>query len=372
MLGRGIADKMASVMASFAWYAIWTCGIGAILLVPLTNAAEVPSALENFLRTAARFSDDDVEHASEGRAVAKLLHSEEKRELAVIGVVQAAITREFYLKKFRDITNFKRSYAVPQIGKFSDPPVMSDLDGLELPAGDLKDLKKCRPGECKLRLSDEYILRFRDEIGAEAPDYPEQATRFFREMLLDYMKVYLSGGNAVLAEYHDHEKPAPILRDLDEILEESPYILQYTPELFRYLKEFPRNPPKAVEDFVYWSREEFGLKPVVSVTHVTIYQGVGEDQPAVLIASKQIYASHYFDASLGLTALVEGGVDGSELQYLIYLNRTRAHGLGGTFSGVKRSLVGGRLRKSIEKTLFYTKARLEAIYRAEASQLVTK
>jgi hypothetical protein len=360
-------------MAAFgAWYGIRTLGVVALLLTSLVSAEVVPSELESFLRTIAGFSDDDVERVSEGRAVAKLLHSEEKREIAVMGVVQAAFSREFYLRKFRDITNFKRSYAVPQIGKFSDPPQLYDLDGLELPASDIKDLKKCRPGECKLRLSDEYILRFGDEIDAEAPDYPERATRFFREMLLDYVKVYLSGGNAVLAEYHDHEKPAPILRDLDGILEESPYVLQYTPELFRYLKEFPSNPPKAVEDFVYWSREEFGLKPVISVTHVTIYQGAGEDQPAVLIASKQIYASHYFDASLGLTALVQGDVDGNELQYLLYLNRSRAHGLGGMFSGVRRSLVGGRLRKNIEKTLFYTKARLEAIYRAEASEAVTK
>jgi hypothetical protein len=248
------------------------------LLGPLASGAEVPSALEDFLRTAARFSDDDVERVREGRAVAKLLHSEERRELAVIGVVQAAITREFYLEKFRDITNFKRSYAVPQIGRFSDPPEMSDLDGLELPAGDLKDVKKCRPGNCKLRLSDEYILRFHEEIDVEARDYPERATRFFREMLLDYVRVYLSGGNTVLAEYHVHEKPAPILRDLEGILEESPYVLQHTPELFRYLKEFPSNAPKTVEDFVYWSREEFGLKPVVSVTHVTIYRGAGGDQ----------------------------------------------------------------------------------------------
>jgi hypothetical protein len=57
---------------------------------------------------------------------------------------------------------------------------------------------------------------------------------------------------------------------------------------------------------------------------------------------------------------------------LVYPNRSRAHGLGGAFSGVKRSLVGGRLRKSIEKTLFYTKMRLEAIYRAGASKRTTK
>jgi len=46
-------------------------------------------------------------------------------------------------------------------------------------------------------------------------------------MLLDYVNVYSTGGNASLAEYDDRDEPAPILRDLDEFLEVLPYIMEY-------------------------------------------------------------------------------------------------------------------------------------------------
>jgi hypothetical protein len=56
------------------------------------------------------------------------------------------------------------------------------------------------------------------------------------------------------------------------------------------------------EDFIYWSKQKFGLKPVIAVTHVSIYRKPESRRP--LIASKQVCTSHYFEASLWLTAVV--------------------------------------------------------------------
>jgi hypothetical protein len=53
---------------------------------------------------------------------------------------------------------------------------------------------------------------------------------------------------------------------------------------------------------VYWSKEKFGLQPVVSLTHVAIYKRPLPDGTNVLIASKGIYATRYFEALLGPTA----------------------------------------------------------------------
>ena len=52
----------------------------------------------------------------------------------------------------------------------------------------------------------------------------------------------------------------------------------------------------------------------------------GDIGPAGLreaIASKQIYGTHYFDASLGLTVLVRDRSVSSPAMYLVYLNRSR-------------------------------------------------
>jgi hypothetical protein len=46
------------------------------------------------------------------------------------------------------------------------------------------------------------------------------------------------------------------------------------------------------EDSARGSKEEFGMKPVITMTHVTITTRRVAD---VIIASKEIYASHYLN-----------------------------------------------------------------------------
>ena len=86
------------------------------------------------------------------------------------------------------------------------------------------------------------------------------------------------------------------------------------------------------------------------------------------IASKQAYASHYFDSSLGLTAAVEDeDAGGAPTNYLVYLNRSRTLDLAGSFSGLRRRIVEGRTKDGMEKNMGLMKARLKAVYQAEDS-----
>ena len=103
------------------------------------------------------------------------------------------------------------------------------------------------------------------------------------------------------------------------ILNASPYINAAFPELFTQLSHYRGTEENAgTDDIFYWSRElyGFGLKPLVSVFHAVIYKA----SPSVtVIATKQIWASHYYDGSLGITVLV----DANPGAYLVYLNRSR-------------------------------------------------
>jgi len=103
-----------------------------------------------------------------------------------------------------------------------------------------------------------------------------------------------------------------------------------------------------MNEFLYWSTESFGLKPVASITHVFIYVQPGR----VVTASKQLYASHYFDASLGLAAALEDRSDPSTPgMFLVYLNRSRIDLLGGFFGDLRRAILRGRLRDGMRKNL---------------------
>lgn len=139
-----------------------------------------------------------------------------------------------------------------------------------------------------------------------------------------------------------------------------PYVYEDEPEFYEYLRAYPTKRLDNVNDFIYWSKDKFGLKPVISVTHVTIYRRAGSR--GTLIASKQIYASHYFEASLGLTAVVPTSHEERPGFYLLYLNRSRSDALHGGFSGLARGQVKSRARNGMQKNMEKIKFSIESLY----------
>jgi hypothetical protein len=148
----------------------------------------------------------------------------------------------------------------------------------------------------------------------------------------------------------------------------SPYLTEYAPEYCAYIAQYPTGRLEGVENFIYWSKEDIGLKPVISVTHVTLYTVTRAGVTNVLVGSKQLYASRYFDSSFALTAFVEEAGAGSQpASYLLYLNRSRTDQLGGLLGGIKRSMVEGRMIRGLKKNLLLTRDRLEADFRRGAT-----
>jgi hypothetical protein len=102
---------------------------------------------------------------------------------------------------------------------------------------------------------------------------------------------------------------------------------------------------------MYWSKEKVGRRTVVSVTHLAIMRLDDESPAEFAIASRQIYGTHYFDASLGLTVLVPDRRTASALTYVVYLNRSRVDVFGGLFGGVARHIVTSKARSTVADTL---------------------
>jgi hypothetical protein len=75
-----------------------------------------------------------------------------------------------------------------------------------------------------------------------------------------------------------------------------------------------------------------------------------------VIATQQIYASHYFDAGLGLTLAFDDGAGGF---YMLSVNRARTRSLAGIMRSIVRSTVQRRSREALENVLRSTKAALE-------------
>jgi hypothetical protein len=67
-----------------------------------------------------------------------------------------------------------------------------------------------------------------------------------------------------------------------------------------------------VESFLYWSKEELGGgKPIITITHVSMIPIPREAQTEMVVASKQVFATHYLSASLSLTSVTTASRSGT-------------------------------------------------------------
>ncbi len=94
-----------------------------------------------------------------------------------------------------------------------------------------------------------------------------------------------------------------------------------------HLEQFPRAPLADGADFLYWSKEKFGVEPFVTVTHVTL---ICPTLVTCVMTTKDVYSSRYFDASLAL-AIATNVASQPDACYLVYANLSRANALKGAF-----------------------------------------
>jgi hypothetical protein len=312
------------------------------------------------LRDEAAFTANDFSALERGEMVVRLLPLGNRREVAICGVMRMPVPIAVSLQAFQESMTQRGRESVLEIGKFSNPPSLEDVQALTLEDRDIEDLKQCVVGQCELKMSAAMIERFRKEVDWPSPDYRTQATRLFRQMLLEYVRDYLAHGNSALIEYRDQTPGVRLDEEHRSLLESSLYINDFAPELTKYLQSFPKPELTGVDNAINWTKVNFGLKPVTIITHVATYKRKFNGVPQILVVQKQLYANHYFDSSLALTALINVARDGSTSDsYLLYTNRSRADSLAGSFSKLKRALVEEEAVANLNAILIQTLQNLE-------------
>jgi hypothetical protein len=133
------------------------------------------------------------------------------------------------------------------------------------------------------------------------------------------------------------------------------------PELVRYLRAYPSATLPRATDVFYWNMAEFGMKPTIRLNHLVIFPLSGAaaaEGPRYIVATSQIYASHYFSATLELRTLVEDPARPGGF-YIFYTTKSRVSGLTGFIGMLIRSTVRSRARSGMERYLAVTKRTLE-------------
>lgn len=339
------------------------CAAGALVLLPLPALGRVESAsrLSNYVEPIVRLSASELARLERGEPVTRLLESDASKEVAVFGAVWINAPISEYVKAVRDIETLEQGRAFPITQRISDPPRASDFARLRLRQGDLADLRRCRVGDCKFKLGEAAVERLQREIDWHSPDAGARAEAVLRDLALNLVRGYREGGNARLAVYRDDPTPTFVADEFRALLDRMPWVERMWPPLHRFLLDYPRASLPGGEDFLYWQETDFGLKPTIRISHLVIWPNGQE----TVVASKMLYASHYFWTALEIRLLRPDPARGEGF-WFVNVSRSRADGL----DGFRGYFIRGRVRSSVEKgllaSLVATRARLEA--NAQGSQ----
>lgn len=331
------------------------------ILLGVDCRAQVPDQILNAALTArAAFAPEDFSSLERGEVVVKLLPVKDRREVAICGVIKLPAQPELSLKSFQQALEQVNRKSVGMAGRFSTPPSLADLESLTLAKRDLADLKQCTIGDCKLNLSAAMIERFQREVDWKTAEHATKANQLLRQMLVEYVQQYLERGDSALIEYNDDTPPVRLAEEHQSLLTDLLYVNEADPAFAAYLKSFPNGSLPDVENSVSWANIKFGLKPVIIVTHVAKHTSQINDVTRILVLSKQIYADHYFNASLSLTAIVSNRTSSGAQSYLLYANHSRASGLAGSFSRLKHKLVESEALENLDNLLQQTRLVVES------------
>jgi len=335
------------------------------LSVPGTNVLPGSASTDPFLadrtphdllRDVARFTQADWTALQRGEAVAKVLDTD-AREIAVAGAVRIAGSRERLVERYREVETLKRSSVVLDVGRFAPAPRAADLSSAPLEDYGL-DVRKCRPGDCHVRLGAADIARFQREVNWHGAGWRTESAAVWRDVLAKYAAAYAAGGRKGLPEYVNKPEPLKVDDELSLLLRKFTFVADYSPEFYEYLQQLGRDAPSGAEQLLYWTKEDFGLRPILRISHQVIYR-TSSRVPVILIAVNQIYADHYLDAAVSLTLAVDAADEHGEAFYMIAVNRARTRSLTGLLRRMVRSTVQSRSRDSLRHILVSSKTAIE-------------
>jgi hypothetical protein len=326
--------------------------VGGLALVPA--APTMPELLETYLTKYVRLEADARARLVAGQTVTKQLEADPAKEVAVFGAVWVNAPIEKYLAAVRDIERFESGGSFRITRKISAPPRREDFAELRLPAEDIADLRSCRVSSCDLKLAESAIDRMRREVDWSKPDVEARVNAIARDMAFDYVTSYLQGGNEQLAVYRDSSRPTFVANELTGMVDRLQALSEFLPGIRRYLMEFPRATLPDSESFLYWQEVKFGLKPTIRINHLVI----ARDPSGATVASKMLYATHYFWTALELRVLVRDPARGSGF-WFITESRSRSDGLSGFVGRVIRGKVRGEAEKGVATVLETTKENME-------------
>lgn len=331
--------------------------LAALVVAPISavpQQAVFPGELETYLKSSVKLTQAERQSLLAGAPVTKILDADPAREVAVFGAVWINASADAYVRAVTDIERLEQGESFLVTKKISDPPKLEDFAALELPPADFDDLRTCKVTACEVKVSQEVLDRLHREVNWSQPTARADVNKVLRQMALEYVIAYSTGGNRSLAVYRDKEHPTFVAQEFETMVNRMPEFTIHLPALRRYLLEYPSFTLPESTSFFYWQTVVFGLKPTTRINHVVI----SKSPEGTAVATKQLYATHYFWTALELRTLVADKSRGPGF-WFVNVNRSRSDGLSGFIGRLVRGKVRDETETGMQSALKITKDRLE-------------
>jgi hypothetical protein len=312
--------------------------LAATLLVPL-GARSDPF---DFFGPTVALSPADRELLEHGTPVVRFLQATGPEVGAFTAIALApAVTIDRAAAWMRRVELLRESRYIIATQRLSTPPRLEDFDRLIVDDEDLDEIRRCAPGRCGVKLPAADIAALTAIARDGGPAWKPRLQQAFRELLLRRVRAFTAGGLGALDDNADKKRRSSPAGAFAPLVEHTAFLGERTPDLARRLLHCPTSHARG-ESFMYWSKERLGGKPVITLTHVELMPAGGVRAPLLMVGT-QVYASHYLDASLTVTAFLRE--ESASHGYFVYLHRSSVDLLGGFWGGLARSIIESKARK---------------------------
>lgn len=290
-------------------HARWAALFAGLLLgrsLPGLGQAErpLPAQVAAIIANYGGLPSKELTEVDRGQAVVVTVSSTDHNEVALLGLVAVDVPRAFYLARAGELPAYLSGTGRFAVGVFHDPATAADQSTLTLDMSDIGALQKCRPSHCQVKLPDAIMQRLRQSVDWSG-DRAGQVNGLIREWLAGLVNDYRLHGDESLPIYDDTQLGERSADGYRQLLEENTRLLDDAPTLAAFLREPTNERAAGLETSICWAIDERpGLRPTLSVDQLATYSSADPHAPTYIV-TKQLYASHYFDAFLDVAALID-------------------------------------------------------------------
>jgi hypothetical protein len=205
--------------------------------------SQTSSELNTYFQQNVGLSQDQITAIRGGTAVATVTKSRIPDEIFVFGAVYVKALPESYLKLAYDFDRLRQIPGYEAIGKFSNPPQLSDLKGFALDSEDIKALKNCKPDNCEIQFPASGIDALQKSVDLSAPDAEEKVNQYLDRRVIDRLLVYQKEGNPALGEYDDKKNTTQVAEQFKYMLSYTQVLPKVLPDFYNYLLDYPKAKP---------------------------------------------------------------------------------------------------------------------------------